>query len=274
MKVTIGYSVEQKLNNFLEFLKNRAMEDVHESNRDLIADFIDKVLVVEMKHYANNHEEIDETIEIPDNVIMEPMRKAKEKFDAAFAGFLSGDELPSQTASAQPATSPPPKAASGSGVTTDNSDPSVPGAISRARNGNGHAANKVRDLEDSERDTIRTEFTTLNGQIAEDACLPILEMLANEITIFQVTGFVSYLHREISCGRLMMVADMASYEAWMKKQRKLCEQYEKNKIKRQTAQAMNNQTTTTTPPPANLNLYRDSVRKLHKQGRGNYLPFP
>jgi len=76
-------------------------------------------------------------------------------------------------------------------------------------------------------------------------------MLANEVTIFQVTGFVSYLHREISCGRLT-VGDMVSYETWMRKQRKLWDQYEKNKIKRQTAQAVASQVgTTTTTPVAN-----------------------
>jgi hypothetical protein len=242
MKITVGYSIEQKLSNFLEFLKTRAMEDVHENNRDLIADFIDKVLVVEMKHYANNSEEVNEDIEIPDDIILEPMKKAKAQFDAAFAGFLSGDGIP-QTAAA-PASPPPPDAAAPAAA-VEPTESSTVGSISRERNGNGHAANKIRNLEDSERDTIRTEFMNLNGEITEDACLPILEMLANEVTIFQVTGFVSYLHREISCGRLT-VGDMVSYEAWMKKQRKLWEQYEKNKIKRQTAAAMSNQVGTTT----------------------------
>jgi hypothetical protein len=192
MQVTIQSPVENRIKTFLEYLKKRAEDKVHENNIDLIADFVDKVLVVELKRLNNDPEVFDETIEIPDQVLVEPLLRAKKSFDLSFEEFLKKNGAPVTSsidldevlsAPSKPQSLPDPKVVAG-----------LP------RKGNGHKVAKKRALTDSEKDTIKMEFLALNGQIADDACQPIHQKLDPEVTIFQVTGFVSYLHRKIAEG--------------------------------------------------------------------------
>ena len=63
------------------------------------------------------------------------------------------------------------------------------------QSGNGHKSEKVNALEEWEKDLIRSEFIKLNGEILRDTCLDIKKKLNKDTAIFQVTGFVSLLHK-------------------------------------------------------------------------------
>jgi hypothetical protein len=88
----------------------------------------------------------------------------------------------------------------------------------KKRTGNGHKGVKVRDLYDSERDAMRHQlFLPKNGQIDDDDCVAFRNSQFNpEIGIFQVTGFVSVLHRYVAEGRMEGIRDLAAYENWMR----------------------------------------------------------
>lgn len=83
------------------------------------------------------------------------------------------------------------------------------------RFGNGHVSAKKRDLYDSERDKIYRElFLPKNGQIENDDCVCFKPSLDPEVSIFQITGFVSVLHTEVAEG-ILQLRDLVSYEKWM-----------------------------------------------------------
>jgi hypothetical protein len=87
--------------------------------------------------------------------------------------------------------------------------------ITRNRTGKGHKSEMIRKLHDSERDCIRRTFLIKNGQIEEDDCVRIKPYMGNDVAIFQVTGFVSYLHRDVALGRTQ-VRDLPAYKEWMR----------------------------------------------------------
>jgi hypothetical protein len=72
------------------------------------------------------------------------------------------------------------------------------------KSGNGHKIEKVDALEDWEKDLIRNEFIKLNGEILRDTCLEIKKKLSKDTAIFQVTGFVSLLHKYVLEGKLLL----------------------------------------------------------------------
>ena len=85
----------------------------------------------------------------------------------------------------------------------------------KKRQGNGHKSVKVRDLWDAERDAMRHQlFLPQNGQISDDDCLAFKPKVGAEVGVFQITGFVSVLHRYVAEGRLQ-VNNLAAYENWM-----------------------------------------------------------
>lgn len=75
---------------------------------------------------------------------------------------------------------------------------------------NGHKASMKRKLEEQEKDFIRSQFINLNGIIYEDVCIKIHKELGKEVTIFQVTGFITLLHRYVAKGEIEL-RDMGSY---------------------------------------------------------------
>lgn len=87
----------------------------------------------------------------------------------------------------------------------------------KARSGNGHKSTKIRDLYDTERDSMRFKlFLPKNGQISDDDCVAFRSSsLPSEVSIFQVTGFISVLHTEVAEGRTQ-VNDLPTYETWMR----------------------------------------------------------
>ena len=88
MKITIETSTKAKVEEFFEFLKKRSSADEHKGNVDIIADFIDKVMVIELKRLQNDPDIFEENFEVPDDVILEPLKKVKKQFDDVFNGFL------------------------------------------------------------------------------------------------------------------------------------------------------------------------------------------
>jgi hypothetical protein len=87
--------------------------------------------------------------------------------------------------------------------------------ITRNRTGNGHKSTMVRKLNDQERNFFRSSFLRKNGEIEEDDCVAMKAGVANEVAIFQVTGFISYLHRDVALGRTQ-VRDLPAYKEWMR----------------------------------------------------------
>lgn len=86
--------------------------------------------------------------------------------------------------------------------------------ITRNRTGNGHKKEKVRDLEDPERNFFKNTFLSKNGQLEADACTVLKQGVAPEVAIFQITGFISYLHREVAQNRLEL-NNLQAYCSWM-----------------------------------------------------------
>ena len=71
-----------------------------------------------------------------------------------------------------------------------------------------------RKLNNAERDQIRADFAFRNGQLEQEDCANLKALLDPVILLFQVTGFVSYLHREVALGRTQ-VRDLNAYMEWM-----------------------------------------------------------
>ena len=86
----------------------------------------------------------------------------------------------------------------------------------KQRTGNGHESTKTRSLYNTERDSMRAFFLDKGGMIDNDDCVTFkLKALPADVSIFQVTGFISVLHAEVAEGRTQ-VKDLVAYEAWMR----------------------------------------------------------
>ena len=215
-KITVEYPVKDRMAEFVTLLKGRAMDPAYEPIRDTIADFVDKFLVVELKRLQTSNEVITEELEIPQDVLMEPIRQARNAVDEQFRRLLGGEvltvpEVKTEALGAPPAIFPDP--------------PKTP------RSGNGHAKMKVRDLRDSERDIISDFFMQKNGQIEDKDCVDFRKAsLDSEVAIFQVTGFVSYLHNQIAMGKFE-VGDMNAYLVHIQNHRNLWKTYDSPKYR-------------------------------------------
>jgi hypothetical protein len=220
MIVKVDCSMERQLEAFLEYVKARVNDPAHKPNANVIADFIDKFLVVELKRLNTHDESYQEEIEFPEELILQPLMEAKAKMDGIFNDFLkSKGGAPVVTPPTTPVADPvatTPVAQSGKGRSF-----SAPVTTTK-RNGNGHKSAKVRDLLDGEKDHIRSCFQGCNGQIAEDKCVDMKQhtQIGTEISIFQVTGFVTYLHKEIAMGK-SSVGDMDAYLKFLQGHRSL-----------------------------------------------------
>jgi hypothetical protein len=234
MKIQIDLNAKDKLETFLKFVEKRAADIVHTNNGDIIADFIDSFIVVELKRLENKPEYISQEILIPDEVLAEPLLKMKEALDGAFNSFMTEKGI-------QPGTKQPANPAVQSGVSTGNVSQTATAPVApvasgsnQPRNGNGHAVAFIRKLDDTEKDIIRADFTKLNGEYVDQkkSCTALLPQMGTDISVFQVTGFVSHLHREIAKGD-WTIPDMPSYLTFLEKHKKLWAQY--NSPKYQTA---------------------------------------
>jgi len=85
----------------------------------------------------------------------------------------------------------------------------------KPHNRNGHRSEMVRKLNDSERMWLKNKFLQKNGQIANDDCVAFKgQMISDVIAIFQITGYISVLHRYVALGRLEL-RDLSAYLNWM-----------------------------------------------------------
>jgi hypothetical protein len=219
MVLSIDCSVKDHIEAFMEYLKKRAVDKIHAKNGDVIADFIQYFIVVELKRLGEKDEYFPSDVELPDNLFLDPLKEAKKKMDDIFSGFFQPTgTVPSKKTSETPAP-----------VVTPVSAPAADPAATPKRSGNGHARNKVRSLLDGEKDSIRTEFLSLNGQIDEDACVRLkLNKMPPEVSIFQVTGFVTYLHLKVAGGELN-VRDLPAYLAFLQTHRDMWARYNSQK---------------------------------------------
>ena len=94
------------------------------------------------------------------------------------------------------------------------------------RSGNGHKIAKVRSLNDDEKNHIRRYFQAVNGEIRPDSCVALRNAMPTkaEISIFQVTGFVTYLHGEVMAG-LATVRNLPRYLAYLQSHRAMWAKY-------------------------------------------------
>ena len=83
------------------------------------------------------------------------------------------------------------------------------------KNRNGHKSSFERKLNHAERDLFRAHFIRKNGQFNEDDCTTLKALVDPKVGIFQVTGFISYLHRDVAQGRTEL-PDLARYCEWMR----------------------------------------------------------
>ena len=86
---------------------------------------------------------------------------------------------------------------------------------------NKHASNFKRELTDHEKTIIKVEFLKLNGIFPplEKHCTRIKNILGNNVSVFQVSGEVSKLHKLASSGAMEMV-DRRAYLATIRSHRK------------------------------------------------------
>jgi len=232
MQISIEVSAKERLEAILEWVGKRAEDKAHENNADVIADFIEKFIVIELKRLENKNETISQDIEIPDEVVIQPLLAMKDKMVEGFDEFLLTKGItPQSGGSKAPATG---KTVSQTATVA----PSNSTGTKAPRNGNGHAINIKRKLNDTEKNEIRADFTRLNGEYedAKKSCTVLLPHMGSEITVWQVTGFVSFLHREIASNGFT-VPDMASYLKFLGNHKKLWAQY--NSPKYQALRAKN-----------------------------------
>ena len=100
------------------------------------------------------------------------------------------------------------------------------------RNGNGHARAKQRPLSDTEKDHIRRWFIALNGEIRPDSCVRLLDSMKrsgiSDVTIFQITGMVCYLHGKAMSG-LVPLRNFDRYLTYLQSHRNLWATYNSSK---------------------------------------------
>jgi hypothetical protein len=246
LTITVQRPHSDRLQNFLTYLKVRAVAPEHETNRDVIANFVDKFLVFELKRLGDVQETFEEEVSIPDSILVEPLKRAKAGFDKVFKDFMSKQGLDTLTTSVEPeeAVEPESDYPSVAGIiagVTKTTQPITEAASSEdgiippveppsKRNGNGHKTAKKRKLTDQEKDQVREFFLLKSGMIGDDDCVVHHKAMDQTVTIFQVTGFCTYLHKKVAMGDLTLT-NLPGYIAWMQTRRDLWSQYDSPKYK-------------------------------------------
>lgn len=107
----------------------------------------------------------------------------------------------------------------------------------RTRVGNGHVSEMTRKITEPERVWLKNKFLMKNGQIENDDCVGFKAEMSDTIAIFQITGYISVLHRYVALGRLQL-QDLSQYLDWMHiKYKGLWNQYTSERFR--TARATN-----------------------------------
>jgi len=143
--------------------------------------------------------------------------------------------------------------------------------ITRNRTGNGHTSEFVRKLKDPERNFFRSAFMGKDGLIQEDDCNVLLSGVDDEITIWQVTGFISYLHRQVAQG-LIQLRNLPAYLEWMQtKYEGLWTQYNSNRF---TSVRVVNEQSRRRGEPATVSIPIEEVPIRPAYARPNFKAFP
>ena len=271
MEFTVQKSAKDSLISLAGWVKKKAEDPVHENNRDLIADFLEKVVVVELKKLTDKDEVRDVKVDIPDdelpkrgpdpavliNKVMGALASELKDEDGNplavrdIAEALANGTIPTP---ATPAQSEPKwmdefrgllkaerkiqavklyRTETGCGLKeaidfydrlkeqmkngeVNPAPVSAPASTTPSTNkfsGNNHSCGKKRRLTDQERDFITSVFDKKNGNLDEKDCSDIADHLGlsvNGKTPWQVTGYVSELHRRVADGR-HTVPDKSKY---------------------------------------------------------------
>ena len=240
MKITIDRPRKSILDGLLTWIKELSSCPDYESDRDLIADFVDKVVVAEAKKAATDASMVSEEIEVPNEIFEEPLKKKTEEIKATYAAKwaqlkkiinsidpLEGGSFVPKLIVGPPSEeqASPPEVSIETNPHSYNStkeldlpipEPVDSQKITRNRIGNGHKKSMTRRLTGQERDGLRAFFLSKNGMLEDDDCVQYRSLSMDHVVgIFQVTGFISYLHREVAEGRTV-VKDLTTYEEWMR----------------------------------------------------------
>ena len=230
MKFTQDTSLKAEVEALIAWIASRAEDDSHKNNGHIIADFLEKFAVVELKRLENNPETIKVEIEIPDEILVGPMTNMRDAMNKSFDDFMSGEGL--KTLPATAANTVAKEETETPSVTTETEEAKTPSVTTQTEGGNGHTASASRKLSDDEKDFIRGQFMNLNGvfEDSKKSCTAMLPNMGDEVSVWQVTGFVSYLHREVASNKFVL-PDMDKYLKFLEAHKKLWAQYNSPKYK-------------------------------------------
>lgn len=197
-----------KIESLVQYIADRAEDPIHKDHRQIIADFLDTFVLTELKGKDPvDPIQIQSYTKTPEGPEKAPKKTVRVPYGTTAIKTPNKEESPERT-------------------------PSAIGAIARPRNGNGHISMKKRSLSNDEKDLMRSFFRSKNGIFEEDDLVAFREQrLDPEVSIFQVTGFMTLIHKDIAAGRFS-VPNMAAYLEWMRKQRRLAARYNSPKYQR------------------------------------------
>lgn len=150
-----------------------------------------------------------------------------------------------QNQSGTPDSPPQPDPQNQSG-TPDSPPPAQPATqiaveVKTPRNGNGHKSEKIRSLNDVEKDILRDAFVSHDGRfLYKDCTTDLMPLMGSDITVWQVSGFLSQIHVEVYKG-LIQLQNPEEYFQFM------AEKYPKKHARYMAKYGP--QTTTSTPAP-------------------------
>lgn len=193
----IGKPAFKSLEDLGRLIAERAQAEEYKGIRDTIADFIDRFLIEEIKAALASGAVITEEVEVPESILQEIADRMRPAPVPVLPRTLD-EELPSVEA-AEACMTPP----------------TLPEGRKK-RVGNGHKSTKVRPLSPEEKDGIREFFMGKDGCTEDDDAVRYRkERCPEEISPFQISGFLSYLHAEVADGRTAL-KNLGAYEEWMR----------------------------------------------------------
>ena len=210
MEFTIKKSSKDKVLELVEWIKGRAQDPLHENNKDLIADFLEQVVVVELKRLENDPDEFDTKVEIPDDLIpnqgpnpyvliRKVVKALTEELTDDKGDPIDVDSILNIDIEEEDGDSDDKKPLTKGKVYTGSSSKGY------NRDGNNHKKGKKNPLTDDQKTYITEKFLEKRGELDEKNCSEIAKHLGlsvNGKTPWQVTGWVSELHRKIAAGTL------------------------------------------------------------------------
>lgn len=205
MNITITRKISDDLNFLNDYLNEQASK-LRKAQVDAILKFKRQYLNEAIAKLTENEETYPEDLSIPDDII---------KGIAQQAGMVD-------------VMTPATKESEGVLPKEEEPQPEQSDQFFGKESANGHKIEKKRDLLDTEKDSLRAFFESVDGQVEEDGCVTLKNSMDADVGIFQVTGFISYLHREVASGKKLN--DVEGYIEWMKsKYPALMERYNSDK---------------------------------------------